>query len=348
MELLLNPIIKKEEWNEFVAENGGSFLQSYEWGNFQQMSGHDVTRIVVKESGLIMLAAQIFRYTLPLGKSHLYIPYGPVFNLLQDSRDREVFNFLIAELKKLASKESGVIFLKVEMDKEWGEIDPIAAGFRKSEKDVQARETMIIDLTSPEEDMLARMKQKTRYNIKIAQKHGVKIVSLDSAQMDPKIFVSLLEETAMRNGFRTHGGKHYLDMMDLFLGKPVSPQANSLSQKLYFAYYKGDVSAAALVVFFGGRAVLLHGASSGQYRNIMAPYLLHWEIMRDAKRLGFAEYDFWGIVTPRTDKKQARQWLGFSRFKEGFGGRVVEYPGAYDLVFDKLWYNVYRVGRKIL
>ena len=347
MELLLNPIIKKEEWNEFVAVNGGGFLQSYEWGNFQQMSGHDVTRVIVKESGLIMLAAQIFKYALPLGKSYLYIPYGPVFNLSQDSRDREVFNFLIAELKKLASKESGVIFLKVEMDKEWGEIDPIAAGFRKSEKDVQARETMIVDLTSPEEDMLARMKQKTRYNIKIAQKHNVKIVSLDSAQMDPKIFVSLLEETAMRNGFRTHGGKYYLDMMDLFLGKPVSPQANSLSQKLYFAYYKGDVSAAALVVFFGGRATFLHGASSGQYRNIMAPYLLHWEIMRDAKRLGFAEYDFWGIVTPRTDKNQVKKWLGFSRFKEGFGGRVAEYPGAYDLVFNKLWYNVYRIVRRI-
>ena len=348
MELLLNPIIKKEEWNEFVVENRGSFLQSYEWGNFQQMSGHDVTRIVVKESGLIMLAAQIFRYTLPLGKSHLYIPYGPVFNLLQDSRDREVFNFLIAELKKLASKESGVIFLKVEMDKEWGEIDPIAAGFRKSEKDIQARETMIVDLTSPEEDMLARMKQKTRYNIKIAQKHNVKIVSLDSAQMDPKIFVSLLEETAKRNGFRTHGRKYYFDMMELFMGKPALPASNAFAQKLYFAYYEGCVVAAALVGFFGARATFLHGASISKHRNIMAPYLLHWEIMRDAKRLEFSEYDFWGVVTARTDKKQAQKWTGFSRFKEGFGGRVVEYSGAYDLVFGKLWYNIYRVGRKML
>src|SRR3989338_3403699 len=122
MEFLLNPLIGKEEWNEFIAENGGSFLQSYEWGNFQQMSGHDVTRIVVKESGLIMLAAQIFRYTLPLGKSYLYIPYGPVFNLSETGRDREVFDFFVAELKKIANKESGVIFLKVEMDKECGEI----------------------------------------------------------------------------------------------------------------------------------------------------------------------------------------------------------------------------------
>ena len=348
MEFLFNSLIKKEEWNEFAVENRGSFLQSYEWGNFQQMSGHDVTRVIVKESGRIILVAQIFKHALPLGKSYLYIPYGPVFNLSQPGRDEEVFDFFIAELKKLASKKSGIIFLKVETDKEWGDIDPIALGFKKSAKDIQARETMIMDLTSPEDDILARMKQKTRYNIKVAQKHGVKIVSLDSGAMDPKIFVSLLEETAMRNGFRTHGGKYYLDMMDLFLGKPVSPQANSLSQKLYFAYYKGGVAAAALVGFFGGRATFLHGASSGQYRNIMAPYLLHWEIMRDAKRLGFAEYDFWGIVTPRTDKNQVKKWLGFSRFKEGFGGRVAEYSGAYDLVFNKLWYNGYRIVRKLL
>ena len=365
MEFLLNPLVKKEEWNKFIAENGGpssredtkghgSFLQSYEWGNLQQMSGYDVTRVIVKEDGRIMLAAQIFKHALPLGKSYLYIPYGPVFNLSQTGRDREVFDFFVVELKKLASKESGIIFLKIEMDSPFTKAKPMSyiglalVGFRKSAKDIQARETMIIDLTSSEDDILARMKQKTRYNIKVAQKHGVKIVSLDSGAMDPKIFVSLLEETAKRNDFRTHGGKYYFNMMDLFLGKPVSPRANSLSQKLYFAYYKGDLAAAALVGFFGGRATFLHGASSGQYRNIRAPYLLHWEIMRDAKRLGFAEYDFWGIVTPRTDKNQVKKWLGFSRFKEGFGGRVAEYPGAYDLVFDKLWYNMYRVGRKIL
>jgi len=353
MEFLLNPLVKKEEWNRFAVENRGSFLQSYEWGNLQQMSGYDVTRVIVKEDGRIMLAAQIFKYALPLGKSYLYIPYGPVFNLSQPGRDREVFEFFIAELKKLASKESGIIFLKIEMDSPFTKAKPMSyiglalVGFRKSAKDIQARETMVMDLMSSEDDILARMKQKTRYNIKVAQKHGVKIVSLDSGAMDPKIFISLLEETAMRNGFRTHGGKYYLDMMDLFLGKPVSPQANSLSQKLYFAYYKGDVAAAALVGFFGGRATFLYGASSGQYRNIMAPYLLHWEIMRDAKRLGFAEYDFWGIVTPRTDKNQVKKWLGFSRFKEGFGGRVAEYPGAYDLVFNKLWYNVYRIVRRI-
>ena len=354
MEFLLNPLVKKEEWNRFAVENRGSFLQSFEWGNFQQMSGYDVTRVIVKEDGRIMLAAQIFKHALPLGKSYLYIPYGPVFNLSQPGRDEEVFDFFIAELKKIANKESGIIFLKIEMDSPFTKAKPMSyiglalVGFRKSAKDIQARETMIVDLSSSQDDILARMKQKTRYNIKIAQKHGVKIVSLDSGAMDPKIFVSLLEETAKRNGFQTHGGKYYLNMMELFLGKPVLPAVNALSQKLYFTYYKGDVAAVALVGFFGGRATFLHGASSGQYRNIMAPYLLHWEIMRDAKRLGFAEYDFWGIVTPRTDKKQARQWLGFSRFKEGFGGRMVEYPGAYDLVFDKLWYNVYRVGRKIL
>ena len=137
MEFLLNPLVKKEEWNRFAVENRGSFLQSYEWGNLQQMSGYDVTRVIVKEDGRIMLAAQIFKYALPLGKSYLYIPYGPVFNLSQPGRDREVFEFFIAELKKLASKESGIIFLKIEMDNPFTKAKPMSyiglalVGFRK-------------------------------------------------------------------------------------------------------------------------------------------------------------------------------------------------------------------------
>lgn len=348
MEFLLNHLVGKEEWNKFVAENRGGFLQCYEWGNFQQMSGHDVTRAVVKADGRIALEAQIFKYALPLGRSYWYIPYGPVFASGEEPSGA-AFEFFVAELKKLAGKEGGVIFLKIEMDDPSAEAKPMQElGFKKSAKDIQARETMIMDLTSSEDVILAGMKQKTRYNIKLAQKHGVKIVGLDSARMDPKIFVSLLEETAKRNGFRTHGRKYYLDMMELFLGKPALSSANAFAQKLYFAYYQGEIVAAALVGFFGGRATFLHGASLSKHRNIMAPYLLHWEIMREAQRLGFAEYDFWGIVTPRTDQKQAKKWLGFSRFKEGFGGRVVEYPGAYDLVFDKLWYNAYRTARKLL
>ena len=79
----------------------------------------------------------------------------------------------------------------------------------------------------------------------------------------------------------------------------------------------------------------------------MAPNLLHWEIIKASKHIGFSEYDFWGIVTDKTDSKQKQKWEGFSRFKMGFGGRIVEYQGAYDLAFDKLWYNTYRLVRKI-
>src|SRR3989338_10606866 len=142
MEFLFNSLIKKEEWNEFAVENRGSFLQSYEWGNFQQMSGHDVTRVIVKESGRIILVAQIFKHALPLGKSYLYIPYGPVFNLSQPGRDEEVFDFFIAELKKLANKKSGIIFLKIEVDNPFTKAKPMSmsyiglalVGFRKSAK----------------------------------------------------------------------------------------------------------------------------------------------------------------------------------------------------------------------
>ncbi|MEK7098185.1 MAG: peptidoglycan bridge formation glycyltransferase FemA/FemB family protein, partial [Patescibacteria group bacterium] len=260
---------------------------------------------------------------------------------------RDIFDFFIAELKKTASRESGIIFLKVEMDREWGEIDPVVVGFRKSTKDIQARETMIMDLTQPEDDILREMKQKTRYNIKIAQKHSVKIIGVNAVKTDPQFFISMVHEMAVRNGFRPHSKKYFSDMMNLFLGKSITPELPEFAQKLYFAYYQEEVVAAALVGFFGGRATYLHGASATRHRNVMAPYLLHWEIMREVKKLGFNEYDFWGIVTQRTDKKQVKKWIGFSRFKEGFSGRVLEYPGAYDLVFNKLWYNGYKIARRM-
>lgn len=346
MEFLLNPSIKKEEWNRFVLENGGSFLQSWGWGEFQEILGFKVLRLAVEQDGKIALLAQIFQMPLPFQKSYLYIPYGPIFFNAGDlEKAKQSLKALLSELRKIA-KTSNSIFLKIEEDKTKFDISFSEFGFIKSDKDVQARETLILDISKPEEELLKNMKQKTRYNIKVAQKNGVELGEFTDKKEAFEVFYGLISKTAQRQGYRLHSKKHYEKMLDLFFDGKKSDGENF--QKIFFVKYKDKILAIALINFFGKRATYLHGGSSDEFKNLMAPHLLHWEIIKKTRELGFSEYDFWGIVTGKTSKKMSEKWSGFSRFKIGFSGDVVEYKGAYDFMYSKLWYNIYKIARRIL
>lgn len=343
MEFLLHPTITQEEWNGFVVAHCGSFLQSWQWGEFQKKFGNDFARALVKEDGKLLLCANIIEYSLPLGKRYWYIPYGPVVGASGDMR-ADTLDFFVRRIQSAAPKD--VIFIKIEPDAD-SDISLAPLGFAKSPKDIQTTETMIMDLSLPEEELLANMKQKTRYNIKLAARHEVKIVSpAEQEAIDPQVFLALLFKTADRNRFRPHPEKYYTDMMELFLGKETKAPALRYGQRLFFAQAQGEIIAAALVGFFGNRATYLHGASSDTHKNMMAPYLLHWEIMRYAKARGFSEYDLWGIATEKTHKASREKWEGFSRFKTGFAGAAIAYPGAYDLPLNSLWYTAYKIARR--
>jgi lipid II:glycine glycyltransferase (peptidoglycan interpeptide bridge formation enzyme) len=110
--------------------------------------------------------------------------------------------------------------------------------------------------------------------------------------------------------------------------------------KLFIAEYEDRIIAANIVMFFGNRAVYLHGASSNECRNLMAPYLLQWEQIKEAKKQGCEIYDFWGI-----DEKK---WPGVTRFKKGFGGEEIDYSGTFDFIFDKTWYEIYKIAKRII
>ena len=343
MECIIHPAISAKEWNEFVVQNGGGFLQSFEWGSFQEQYGTRVMRVMIKDSGAPVLCATVVRRSLPMRKEFWYVPFGPIFSLHAASR-RTIFHFFVTSLRERAPAD--VVFLKVEPDTAWDDVSFGDEGFIQG-KDIQVAKTAIIDCTQSEDGLLKHMKQKTRYNIKLAAKHGVKIAGTsDHVALDRDIFFSLMEETAKRQGFRLHPRRYYETMLDLFLG--ADRGMGSFSQKLFFAQYDGRVIACALVGFFGGRATYLHGASSDEYKNIMAPYLLHWEIIRYAKSIGCDTYDLWGVSTGTEKKEKDAEWGGFSRFKFGFGGVLVSYPGAHDLSFNALWYNAYRLGKAIL
>ena len=167
-------------------ENGGSFLQSWEWGSFQQKSGKEVARVCVQEDGRILLTAQIMRYSLPFGKSYIYIPYGPMVSKNADNPP-ELIDFFVSELRQSNIIGKGIIFLKIEPDENFTP-DLTVVGLNKSDKDIQARETLILDISKPEEELLAQMKQKTRYNINLARRHGVEIISIDDEKKRKKHF----------------------------------------------------------------------------------------------------------------------------------------------------------------
>jgi lipid II:glycine glycyltransferase (peptidoglycan interpeptide bridge formation enzyme) len=179
------------------------------------------------------------------------------------------------------------------------------------------------------------MKQKARYNIKVAEKHGVRARISNQPEKDFEEFWRLMQLTAKRDKIKSHPKDYYFKQLSFFGG-----DKNGVTEmKLFLAEWRNKIIAANIVVFFGGRATYLHGASDYEKRHLMAPYLLQWEQIKEAKKHGCAKYDFWGI-----DEKK---WPGVTRFKKGFGGEEVEYLGAWDYVFQPTWYKVYRLARKL-
>ena len=221
-------------------------------------------------------------------------------------------------------------------------------------KPVQPSTTLIIDLSKTEEELLAAMKQKTRYNIRTAMRHGVTVRRITNDELRiTEEFLDVLKETAERDGFRTHAREYYKKLLqnnrhaELVSASPEIPKPayrqgrqvrddGSLSIELFCAFHNNQLLAGAIVVFFGQWAYYLHGASSSEHRDLMAPYLLHWEIMRQAKRRGCTKYDLWGA---------GEEWPGVSKFKTGFAPATpfTHYPGTFDVVFKPMKYWAYRL-----
>lgn len=277
-----------------------SFLQSIEWADFQKSLGRKTWQ---------MDSVSIIKYNLPLGKSYLYGPRCRGSFLSED---------FLKKIKEIA-KEENAIFFKVEpmeINKNFG--------LAKSQ-DIQPTRTLILDITKSEQEILASMHYKTRYNIKLADKKGIS-VKKDKSKFED--FWQLIQETSKRDSFRPHPKEYYRKMLEI------------PGVELFIAEYQDKIIVANIVVFHKKIAIYLHGASDYKHRDLMAPHLLQWEQIKEAKKRECVEYDFWGI-----DEKK---WPGVTRFKKGFGGKEISYPGAYDLVFQPLWYKIYKIAKRIL
>jgi len=279
-----------------------SFLQSNDWLAFQKSLGRKVWQI--NEIGII-------KYNLPFGKCYLYSPRPRSSGFGGQARFEE---FLI-KIKEIAKQENAIFF----------KLEPLEKLSLKRSRNIQPVKTLILDISKSEQELLNRMHYKTRYNIGLAEKKGIKIRKDKNLFED---FWKLMQETTERDKFRPHPKEYYRKMLRI------------PGVELFAAEYKNKIIAVNIVVFFEKTAIYLHGASDYEHRNLMAPHLLQWEQIKIAKKCGCAEYDFWGI-----DEKK---WPGVTRFKRGFGGKEIVYPGAYDLVFRPIWYLIYKIARKIL
>ena len=203
---------------------------------------------------------------------------------------------------------------------------------------MQPRETLIMDITKSEEEILAGMKSKTRYNIKLAEKKGVRIKKQEAGGEYVEDFLRLSKIMAERQGIVTHNESYYRKMFEVIPSEII---------KLYIAEYENKIIAANIIIFYGDTTTYLHGASDDKYKNLMAPYLLQWQAIKDAKAVGCAKYDFGGVKI-RSKNKEARSkknsWEGITRFKLGFSPstKPVEYPGSYDIIISFLRYWAYR------
>lgn len=323
---------QKDKWNRLAATSlEGSLLQSFDWGAFQESVFGKVFRLAVADKDWLALAL-IIKHRLPLKKSYLYCPRGPIFThqSLKD-QNKKALQLLFRKIEQIA-KEEKAVFLRLDppFKEKKEEKQLIDLGFVKSSRDIQPKETIVLDIGKDEKELLAQMKPKTRYNIKLAQRKGVKVTISDNLK-DIEVFLKILKKTSQRDKFRIHPDKYYQEMF--------SNLKNERMVELFLASYQNEIITANLVSFFGKRASYLHGALSYKHRRIMAPYLLQWQQILEAKKRGCQEYDFWGISPSR--------WPGVTRFKQGFGGRPISYLGTYDLIYQPIWFRIYQLVRKL-
>lgn len=306
--------IDAKTWDAYVLRHGprsGRFLQSSKW---RTQFSHPVIVVKKNDQGEIILLAQGEKQSIAPFGSYIYFPKGPIMSQAN-----------ALDLLEADEECSGETFVRMEPNKQPSKTLPVHASHS-----IQPAHTLITDLRSSEELLLAGMHEKTRYNIRLAKKKGVEI-EIGSAAFEQAW--SVFEMTATRDQFRLHTKAHYKKMIE------------DGTAFLAIAKYEQDILAANIMVDFGDTRTYLHGASSNIKRNMMAPYLLHWELMMDAKTHGIHFYDWWGVAPMNAPENHP--WAGISRFKRGFGGEEVESPGTMDLIQKPLVYRTYQIVRVI-
>ncbi len=331
---------------------GGSLLQSPFWAEFRGRLGWEPKAFRCRAGGREFPLLVLVR-PLPLRQRLAYVPHGP------EVPDPELENgrLLAALAAALRPHLPGCLFLRYDLP--WalgpegegggqlaGQVSVAglrAAGLRKAPMDVQPPDTVILDLGYEEESLLAAMKAKTRYNIGLAAKKGVRVE--EGGADDLPAWYELYRQTARRDRITLHDYEYYRRQFELAQagGGAGGAAGGALELKLLLARHEGDLLAGILVALHGRAATYLYGASSDAKRNLMPAYALQWEAIRLARSRGCRTYDLFGIP-PSQDP--AHPMHGLYRFKTGFGGRLVHRPGCWDSPYRRAAYAAYAVAER--
>lgn len=347
------------EWNELIASlPDPHLLQTCQWAEVKAKYGWKPMPFVwespIGSQQSPAAAAMILKRVISVGGFAaklcvLYIPKGP----LLDWNDAELRQHVLDALQVFA-KRQGAIFVKADPDVALGtgipggEEDALDNGGRAVRSDltrrgwlfssdqIQFRNTVLIDLSPSEDDMLSRMKQKTRYNVRLAEKKGVTVRAGTPADL-PMLY-KMYAETSVRDGFVIRDEDYYRTVWETFMRHPPSAIGYPPSAEPLIAEVDGQPVAALFLFYFAGRAYYLYGMSRDAQREKMPNHLLQWEAMRRAKAAGCKLYDLWGA--PDVFDESDPMW-GVFRFKEGLGGQVMRTLGAWDFTPNPMLYKLY-------
>lgn len=319
-------------WDSFLeAAPGAGFMQSSWWADFRATTGYGHFGVVVKDRGAIVGGAVVLRFSWADESCFYYMPEGPVLPG-GEAAAGEVFEAVLADVEARRRAEGRTVS-HLRMEPRWPRLPGFVRGFRAvpAFRDIymEPRNTLCVDLRPSEEAILARMKQKGRYSVRVAQRHGVSVVEGTSGR-DIEDFLAIYGETAARQGLDAKPPEYF---------QALVPMLSSLGRgSVFFAEHQGERLAAAVVVRFGRRATYFFGGSLGSRRHVMAPYLLQFEIMRWAKALGCEWYDLWGVAP---EGEPDHPWRSISVFKRKFGGQEVGLVPTLDYVYDPAAYDGY-------
>ncbi len=359
--------MESEVWNSLISQlPNPHLLQTYEWGQVKARYGWEPLYLVWDEKGkmseernalssfvfpvkaaALVLKKKVLSRGFAARLCLLYCPKGPLLNW----SDVPLRERVLDDLEKFA-RQQGAIFLKLDPDVVLGtgvpgtetdqpepdgeavRADFLRRGWRFADNQIQFKNTALVDLSLSEDDLLARMKQKTRYNVRLGAKKGLTVRV--GTEKDWPLLYKMYAETSLRDGFVIRDEAYYRTVWKTF----------EASSAPLMAELNGEALAAVYLFHFAGRAYYLYGMSRERHRELMPNYLLQWEAMKWARAQGCHLYDLWGAPD---EFNEADSLWGVFRFKEGLGGSAVRTLGAWDYAPNPLWYTMYaKVMPKVL
>lgn len=305
-------VIKDNQKNQY-NKLAGHIMQSFEWGEFRKSLGTKVLRFGLYQNKKLTSVFQLTLHPIPFTKFNVgYLPKGP-----EPSKE-------LAEALTKIGKDYHCAFIKTEPNVRYSSLATrYSSDFHPSPKPLFTKYNYILDLTKSEEELLKNMHPKFRYNIKVAQKHEVKVEERndDQALND---YLKLYFETCRRQGYHGHDENYHRKVWQTLKDAGLA--------KLLIAYYQNKPLTAWMLFTFKDTLYYPYGGSSDQYRNVMASNLVAWEAIKLGKKLGLKKFDLWGAGDPKAGEND--HYFGFTKFKSGLGAKLTEYIGTFDLVIN--------------